>query len=437
MPAVLAVDWGATSIRVCRVDLDAERPPEIDVAHRYAHEPVRHGDGSLRWDFDRLMDETRAGLRAGLARGPVASIGVDTWGVDYGLLDDRGELVAPPFAYRDTRTDGYAAVLGRIGAAELYGRCGLQVLPFTTVFQLAAHRRDELDRAARIALLPDLVVDRLCGTDPVAELTMAGTTGLLDLATRTWSPELIDAIDVDPALFPPLAPPGTAVGSYEGVPVHLVGGHDTASAVAGGAAAGAAYVSAGTWLLVGDERDDPDLSEGARARNMTNELGVDGRIRFLRNVAGWWLVEECRRRWGADLGALLDAAAGHPGDVPTFDATDDRFLAPDDMPAEIVAAAGLAPDADRATIVRCAIESMAETTADLVAWLGSPAIRVFGGGAQSPLFLDALRRRSGLPVSVGPVEATALGSALVQGLALGVFPDLATARLVTVEGGPT
>ena len=305
-------------------------------------------------------------------------------------------IVYPWMLVYDDRTAGYETVVERVGADRLYGIAGLQLVPFNTIFQLAAHDPDELSRAAQVVLLPDLVAHLLGGGAPTSELTMAGTTGLLDVRARDWSTELLDAIGIDASMLPPVALPGLVVGAFEGVLIRLVGGHDTASAVAAGADEGAAFVSAGTWLLVGVERDAPDLSPAAQAGNLTNELGVDGQIRFLRNVAGWWLVEECRRGWGApDLDALLRSAADVPADVSTFDATDDRFLAPADMAAEIIDAAGLPMGADRATVVRCAVESMAESTARLVDGLGAPTIRVFGGGARAELFVQALARRSG------------------------------------------
>jgi rhamnulokinase len=421
---VVAVDFGASSIRVCRVDLDPPEP-HVDIVHRYAHGPVTGRDGVLRWDWSRLVAETERGLDLALTRGPVASIGVDTWGVDYGLLDAHGDLVAPPVSYRDRRTDAYHAVVHRVGAERLYRISGLPPLAFNTIFQLAAEDPATSARARRALLLPELLVHHLTG-EQVAERTSAGTTGLLDLATGDWSAELLDTIGVARSLLAPIAEPGTRVGTWRGVPVHLVAGHDTASAVLGGGLPRHGFVSAGTWLIVGREAPTPDTSVAARRAGIANEQAAGGGIRRLRNVAGWWLVDECRRRWGDPaLTELLEAAAGVDGDVPVVDATDARFLAPSDMAAELRAAAGL-PDADdHAALVRCAVESMAAGAAAVLdAVDDDPAeplagVRVFGGGAQSRLLVDALARRTGRPVSVGPVEATALGNAAVQGRALG------------------
>ncbi len=244
-------------------------------------------------------------------------------------------------------------------------------MPINTIFQLAAHDRAALARARHVVMLPELLAYHLTG-EVTAELTSAGSTGLLDLDTGDWSAELLEAIDVPARMLPAIQRPGTLVGKWRDVPVHLVGGHDTASAVLGGAVDGAAYVSAGTWLLVGRMLDRADTTESARQRRFTNEQGAAGGIRFLRNVAGWWLVEECRRSWGGpDLDDLLTAAA-EVGSVPAADATDERFLAPSDMAAELVAAAGLGRDASPAEIIRCAVESMAQSTAAVVAQLGLP-----------------------------------------------------------------
>jgi rhamnulokinase len=429
--AVAAVDFGAMSIRVCRIDLDVPRP-QLEVIHRYAHHPIADAAGTLRWDWDRLVAEMQRGLERARARGPLASIGIDAWAVDYGLLDAAGDLVEAPVSYRDGRTSGYRDVVDRIGEQRLYQIAGLQLMPINTIFQIAAHDRGALSRARHLLMLPELLAFHLTG-EITAELTSAGSTGLFDLSTGDWSDELATAVDLPRPTLPDILRPGTLVGKWRDVPVHLVGGHDTASAVLGGGADGAAYVSAGTWLLVGRMLDRPDTSEAARLGRFTNEQGAAGGIRFLRNVAGWWLVEECRRSWGdPDLDALLDAA-GAVGPVPAADATDPRFLAPADMAAELVAAAGLGREATRPEIVRCAVESMARSTASVVAQLGLRKVQVFGGGSRSALLLDLLTEHVDGSVTVGPVEATALGNAMSQGLALGVFGSVAEARHTLCE----
>jgi rhamnulokinase len=444
--AVVAVDFGASSIRVCRVDLD-EQPPALRLVHRYAHEPVADRAGVLRWDWSRLVAEMEKGLAAALEAGPVASIGIDTWGVDYGLLDARGEPVAPPVSYRDGRTAGYEAVVARLGGDEaLYRITGVQLQPFNTVFQLAAHDTDELARARNLVLLPELLVHHLTG-EIVGERTSAGTTGLVDIASGDWSAPLLDRVGLDASVLPPLLPAGTRVGAWQGVPVHLVGGHDTASAVVAMGPApgpGSAFVSTGTWLLVGREQPDPDLGDRARQANFSNEIGALGGVRFLKNLAGSWLVERCRTAWagvaatagaagsgraGASVGELLTAAETVEALAARLDVADRRFLNPADMLGEVTAALGLPVDAPPPVVVRGIVESQAAATARVLDELGGVTdVHVIGGVAQAGLYVRLLAERAGVRVHAGPVEATALGNALVQGVALGLYTDLADAR---------
>jgi rhamnulokinase len=429
--AVVAVDFGASSIRVCRVELDG-RAPGMSVVHRYGHTPVADAGGHLRWDWPRLVAEMVKGLAVALEAGPVASIGLDTWGVDYGLLDGNGELVAPPMSYRDNRTAGYESVVDRLGGAEaLYGVTGVQLQPFNTVFQVAAHDRDELARARRLLMLPELLVHHLTG-EAVGERTSAGTTGLVDIRAGEWAVPVAEAVGLDPAMLPPILVAGSRVGSWQGVPVHLVGGHDTASAVVAMGAdpgAGSAFVSAGTWSIVGREQPDPDLSAAARAANFANEISALGGVRLLKNLAGAWLVERCRPAWGdPPIADLMAAAATVDGPERVLDVADPRFLNPDDMLAAVTADLGLPADAPPPVVVRGIVESQAAGAAAVIHELGGVTeVHVFGG-AQSALYRRLLAERTGLPVCAGPVEATALGNALVQGIALGVYDGLADAR---------
>ena len=432
---VLAVDLGATSVRVVAVDLGAPEPA-AQVLHRWRHQPVRHQDGSLRWDWHGIVREVERGLELGLAAGPVASIGVDGWGVDYGLLDRRGALLSPPYCYRDERTEGWRTTAERIGADHLYAVTGIQLLHLNTIFQLAAHDRSELRHAARLLLLPDLVVRMLTGFEG-AERSNASTTALLDAETGAWSAELLEAVGLDPALLPPIVSAGLAVGSWRGVDVHTVGSHDTASAfvgVPGVPGPGSVVVSSGTWVLVGAERPAADPSEKARDANFSNEAGALGGVRFLKNVTGFWLLEQCRAAWGnPTIEELVAAAAGVPA-TRVVDPADARFLAPTDMEAEIRAAAGLGAAASRAEVVRCILESIASATArvadELVAVTGTPVdeLLVVGGAARIRVMNELYGRHAGVPVTVGSPEATALGNAVVQGLALGQFERLEDAR---------
>jgi rhamnulokinase len=430
--AVVAVDFGASSIRVCRVEL-GDAVPSLDVVHRFPHAPVAEG-GVRRWDWAQLVAEMEKGLALALEPGPVASIGLDTWGVDYGLLDGRGELVAPPVSYRDDRTAGYRSVVERLGGAEaLYGTTGVQLQPFNTVFQVAAHDQDELGRARHLVLLPELLVHHLTG-EVLGERTSAGTTGLVDITAGEWSAPLAEVVGLDAGVLPPILPAGTLVGTWQGVPIHLVGGHDTASAVVAMGAdvgPGSAFVSAGTWLLVGREQGSPDLSDRARRANFANEIGALGGVRFLKNLAGSWLIERCRPAWGdPPVGNLMAAAeeVEAAGRSRVLDVGDPRFLNPDDMLAEVAAGLGVPVDAPPPLVTRGIVESQVAGTARVLEELGSVTdVRVFGG-AQSGLYRRLLAERTGLPVHAGPVEATALGNALVQGIALGAYDDLVEAR---------
>ncbi|QBI20205.1 rhamnulokinase [Egibacter rhizosphaerae] len=439
---VLAVDLGATSVRVASVDLDDD-VPRVEIVHRWAHGPVEHRDGTLRWDWEGVMAAVERGLDEALAAGPAASIGVDGWGVDYALLDRDGALVAPPFSHRDARTAGWREVAERLGPAALYERTGIQLMPINTLFQLAAHDRDELARAERLMLLPDLVVHRLTGRD-AAEWSNASTTALVDRASGSWSTELLEQVGVAPRLLPPIDTAGRRAGTWRGVPVHTVGSHDTASAfvaVPGVPGPGTAIISSGTWVLVGAERDAPVITPDARERNFSNEGGALGGTRLLKNVMGFWMLEQCRAAWGDPPREELLAAAAGAELVPTVDATDERFLAPADMDAEVRAAAGLGQEAGRGEVVRCVLASIAAATARVAGELGTTTgarvedVLVVGGGVRTDLMNGLFAEHTGLPITVGSAEATALGNALVQGIALGRFEDLTAARRWTASAG--
>lgn len=437
--SVAAVDLGASSGRVMLGEVGPDHL-RLTAAARFANGPAR-GDDGLHWDLSALHRHALDGLRVAAAAAPdgLASVGIDSWAVDYGLLRG-GRLLAEPFHYRDERRGeaGPRLVHERVPAADLYSRTGLQFLPFNTVYQLAA---DPLAAEAdRLLLVPDLLAHWLTGAE-VAERTNASTTGLLSVTTGQWDDTLIASLGLPRALFADLVDPGTTIGTLlpevgeavgaPGLPVVAVGSHDTASAVVGVPMAGddAAYISLGTWGLVGLELDGPVLTEAARAANFTHECGVDGTIRFLTNVMGTWLLSETLRSWGRDdLGAMLAAAADVTAPVPVFDVQDPRFVPPGDMPARIAAWCaehGVAAPADDAALVRSVVESLAAAYADALATAASLAgrtvrqVHVVGGGSQNRLLCQVLADRLGLPVVAGPVEATALGNVLVQGRAAG------------------
>ena len=436
-----AIDLGAESGRVVRGSFDGERIA-LEVAHRFQNRPVRLPDG-LHWNLLALFTEAIDGLR-GLDV-PLRGVGVDTWGVDYALLDRRGGVLGLPFHYRDSRTDGMVARAdARVPPAERYEVTGIQTMSINTVFQLLADSRAAA--AERIALVPDLLAYWLCG-ELANEVTNASTTGLLDARSGTWARGLIERLGLPAAPFAgdPVEA-GTTLGpvhSHHGIdaPVHAVASHDTASAFVAAPvrSENAAILSSGTWSLLGLELDAPVLTDRARDYNLTNERGVDGTIRLLRNVMGLWLVQECRRHWDASYDELHDLAAQARADVPLFDPDDDRFLRPGDMPALIAAACtegGQAAPEGRGEIVRSALTSLAckyrlvLERLELVTGRAVDVVHVIGGGARNDLLCRLTADLLGRPVLAGPVEATALGNVLVQARATGELGALGEMRAV-------
>ncbi|WP_277986483.1 rhamnulokinase [Promicromonospora panici] len=481
-PAFVAVDLGATSGRVMLGVLDGGRVELVECG-RFANGPVDSGDG-LRWDIESLWAGILDGLRAAgtlAARTGVeiCGIGVDSWAIDHGLLGPDGRLVGDPWCYRDARTDGVAdRVYERIPFERHYAVNGLQHLPFTTEFQLVAGADGGLGsaewaRASRLLLVPDLITYRLTGRQ-VAEVTNASTTGMLDVRTRTWASGLLEQLVGEyPGLsglgerLPELVEPGTVVGPLTDVvremtglgpvPVFAVASHDTASAVVGTPLpeeGTAAYISSGTWSLVGVELPGPVLTDASREANFTNELGVDGTVRYLRNVMGLWILDECVREWTAadspgangppvDLDVLLADAAAEPGGRCLLAVDGDEFLAPGDMPARVRTAirrSGAEVPDTRAALARVVLDSLAEAYAGVVRQAGElagteiRAVHVVGGGSRNELLNRLTAQASGLPVIAGPAEATALGNVLVQARASGVGPQtLAGLRAVVRE----
>ena len=441
--AVAAVDLGATSGRVMIGHVGPDTLETTAVA-RFPNEPVRTPDG-LHWNILGLYGAATNGLRDALRAEPgIRSIGVDSWAVDYGLLRD-GRLLGNPFHYRDARTEsGVAAVHERMPHPELYARNGLQFLPFNTAYQLAAEPEDLLRFADTALLIPDLFGFWLTG-QARAEQTNASTTGLLT-PRGGWDEELIATLGLPRGILPPLIAPGerlgallpevaASIGAQADVGVTAVGSHDTASAVLAVPmrADAAAYISCGTWGLVGVEVERPVLTAEALDAHFTNEGGVDGRVRLLSNIMGLWVLSETVRTWERaghpiDLPTLLDAAEEVSEAVPVFDVNDPRFLRPGDMPARIdawCAEHGIAPPRTRAEYARSIVESLAQAFADAahaagrVGGIDVRTVHIVGGGALNELLCQRTADRAGMPVLAGPVEATALGNVLIQARALG------------------
>jgi sugar (pentulose or hexulose) kinase len=450
-----AVDLGASGGRV----MAGRAGPgllELREAHRFGNGPVSVL-GTLHWDILRLYADVLDGIRAAAAGTDLASVGIDSWGVDYGLIDASGALLGNPVHYRDTRTEGAVARLQtRISAEELYAVTGIQQLPLNTIYQLAAAAgTPQLASAATLLLIPDLLVYWLTGKAG-AEVTNASTTGLLDVAAQTWATALMQRAGIPPGIFPPLRQPGEVVGDLlpgpacaaglrTRLPVIAVGSHDTASAVAGVPAhdQNFAFISSGTWSLVGVELDQPVLTEPSRRANFSNETGLDHTVRYLRNVAGLWLLQECTRTWQAaglsiDAGELAAQAAAVPPLRCLIDPDDAGLMAPGDMPSRIAAACRAAgqpvPDGPAET-ARCILDSLALAYRRAIIEVQElsgrhvDTVHLVGGGSRNRLLCQLAADACGLPVVAGPAEATAIGNLLVQARALGAAPgDLAGMR---------
>jgi rhamnulokinase len=446
--AFVAVDLGASSGRVIVAEVSPTALELVEL-HRFVNAPVALPDG-LHWDIERVYQEVLSGLaRAGSLPGGLRGIGIDSWGVDYGLLDEHGALLGNPYHYRDERSIPAVAIVHRaIPAEALYARTGIQFMPINTIYQLAAERgSSRLAPAKRFLMIPDLLGYWLTGV-ATAEVTNASTTGLLDAHTRVWAQDLLARLGLPSQIFPTPGHAGEVVGSLrsavqtetgigESTQLTLVGSHDTASAVVGIPASGDrfAYIACGTWSLVGVELPEPVLSEDSRAANFTNEVGVDGRVRYLRNVMGLWLLQESMRSWeregfAPDLEGLIEAAGEVPAGGPVFDPDEPAFLVPGDMPSRIADACrqgGQQVPASRPAMVRCILDSLAaayaRTMTDALRLSGRQAdvIHLVGGGARNALLCqltaDACQRR----VVAGPVEATAIGNVLVQARTAGVL----------------
>lgn len=464
--SVAAVDLGATSGRVMLAEVGPDRLEMRPVA-RFANDPVSIWNGrrdALHWDIAGLYRNIRDGLAQVAHEAPdLVGIGVCSWAVDYGLLRD-GRLLSTPHHYRDQRTArGVELVHAQIGADDLYRRNGLQFLPFNTVYQLAAEKDDGLlDLADTVLLVPDLINYWLTGTR-AAERTNVSTTGLLTLH-GDWDTDTMQRLGYPRSLFPELVEAGTRrgpllpevrdrLGLSTAAEVVSVASHDTASAVAAipMRSERAAYISCGTWGLVGVELSSPVVSDAAQRANFTNEVGTDGRIRFLHNVMGMWLLSETVRQFERDgmtveLGALLTEAADKPSPAQVFDTDDPRFLPPGDMPGRIAhwyTEHSLPVPEGPAALVRAIVESLAAAfagavrTAAALTGVDVTEVHIVGGGSQNELLCQLTADQLGMPLLAGPVEATALGNVLLSARARGLLTgDLETLRALVAERFP-
>ncbi len=471
----LAVDLGASSGRVVAGLFDGARLKLAEV-HRFPNGPV-NVSGRLYWRTFELWSHILAGLReAGRRFGEsIASVGVDAWGVDFGLLDRHGELLGAPVAYRDSRTQGaLEQAFAVVPREEIFAETGVQFMELNTLYQLLAVQRSgspPLDRAGRLLFMPDLFHWMLTG-EAANEQTIASTSQLYNPRTRSWSEKLIERFGVPREIFGPITPPGMTLGpllrqvaeetGLNNVSVVLPGSHDTASAVLavpaqpsppapspsagrvgeGGSGGTWCYISSGTWSLMGLETPAPVINADCARWNFTNEAGVAGTTRLLKNISGLWLVQECQRIWktqGKDYSwdDLTRLAKEAPPLASVFNPDDARLIAPPDMPAQIAAlcreAGQPAPDGPGPTI-RAALESLAlryRQAIDCLQQLNGASIErihIVGGGAQNRLLCQMAADACGRLVLAGPVEATAIGNVMMQAIAAGAVSNVAEAR---------
>jgi rhamnulokinase len=451
----LACDLGAESGRLMLGTLEDGRLTLTEL-HRFPNTPIDEGD-RLLWNLPALLDEVTVGLKKAAALGvPIASISADSWGVDYVLYDEAGARLDPVHHYRDARTaQGVEHVLARLSWPQIFAETGLQFLPFNTLFQLAAESPDRLASADRILGVGD-AFNHWLGGRPCYEESLASTTQLYDPRIRGWSRTLLEAVGLRTDLFPAIVPSGTRLGALraelaaetglEGVEVVASCSHDTGAAVAAVPAQGDdwAYLSSGTWSLMGVELSRPVLDDRVRELNFTNEIGVGGSVRFLKNIIGLWMVQECRREWARqgqdyDYAALAQRAAEAPAFAALVNPADPRFVSPGDMPGKIAAFCrehGQAAPTTPGAFIRCILESLAllyrRTLRQLASVTGRKLgrLHIVGGGSRNVLLNQFAANACQVPVITGPVEATAAGNVLVQAIGLGHLPSLAAAREV-------
>jgi len=451
----LACDLGADSGRLMLGTLDNGKI-SVEELHRFPNGPVKTS-GALHWNIDGLFAELKNGLKKAAARQlPIASISSDSWGVDYVLLDERGLVMPPVWCYRDSRTAyGVENVRAKVDWPTTYAETGIQFMGLNTIYQLAAEPPERLARARQLLLIGN-AFNYFCSGVARNEISLASTTQLYNPQTKTWSKRLLDALKLREDLFAPICPSGTRLGPMKknlatetGLPqIEVIAScsHDTGAAVAAVPASGGnwAYLSSGTWSLMGVEWPHPVINDQSRSLQFTNEIGFGGSVRLLKNIVGLWIVQECRRHWAKegkkyDFAMLEKLAADAPPFVSLFNPDDPRFLSPDDMPrkiAEFCEETGQPVPANHGAYVRCIYESHALFYRVVVRRLERltgkkiERLHIVGGGSQATTLNQCTANALKIPVIVGPTECTALGNILVQAIALGHLPSLDAAREV-------
>ena len=442
MSRVLAFDFGASSGRAI---LGAYENGELSYqeVHRFENNP-RDKDGHFRWDFEDLLANVRLGAQKA---GPVDSLAFDTWGVDFGLLDAQGRLLEDPVHYRDQRTAGLVEeAFQSLPAGALYGATGTQILNINSLYQLLALQRQEpqlWEKAHRLLFMPDLFAWALCGAQ-ACETTIASTSQLLDPRSQSWSQQVLSAFHIPQELFAPLVKSGTVVGEYQGAKVIAAAGHDTQCAVAALPAPekDAAFLSCGTWSLLGCELEEPVLTEQSRVLGLSNEIGANGKVNYLKNIIGLWLIQESRRQWpreGQEYSyADLERLALEAQPLRSFiDPDAPEFAPPGDIPGRVrdfCRRTGQPVPETVGQVMRCIYESLALKYRFALGHLTQPtgkkfsALHVLGGGTKDGLLCRMTAACTGIPVIAGPVEATALGNILIQLKALGQLESIAQGR---------
>jgi len=450
-----AIDLGASSGRIAVGSLDSGSLV-IQEVHRFKHEAKVFADGGLHWEWSKIVDEVKTGLLKAQELGEIISVGIDTWAVDYGLLDSQGNLIEEPYCYRDSRTDGLMqSISDSLGAEWIYQKTGIQFIFFNTAYQLrAAQNTPAMKSADTFLMLPDLLNYVLSGVQS-NDITNASSTQLLNAHSLEWDWELIDKLEIPRSIFPALHKPGARLGNIkghgklDGISVVAVGSHDTASAVAGvplRATKDSAYISSGTWSLVGLELDAPITSAKALSYNITNEAGVADRIRFIKNVSGMWLLEESLRYWKSQ-GLTLTAAdlSKDASQLPRkqiINTNDPRFAKPGAMPeriAEYCRETNQKVPNTPAEFARCIFDSLSDAYAQSLRELEDAAnvkvkeINIIGGGSSNDLLNQLTADVTGLLVIAGPAEATVMGNLIIQMISAGRIANLEEGRKLISE----
>ncbi len=451
----LACDLGAESGRIMLGTLDAGKI-SLEELHRFPNGPVKR-DGTLHWNIEALFAELKTGLKKAAARKlPIASISTDSWGVDYVLYDAGGKIMTPVWHYRDARTArGVESVRARVDWPTIYSETGIQFMALNTIYQLAAEPPERLAKAKRLLLIGD-AFNYFCSGVAANEKSLASTSQLYNPRTQAWSKSLLGALGLPEEMFAPVVKSGTKLGRLKEDLAAEVGlseieviascSHDTGAAVAAVPASGGnwAYLSSGTWSLMGAEWPEPVITDQGRDANFTNEIGFGGTVRLLKNIVGLWVVQECKREWARqgqefDYATLTKLASEAKPFASLINPADPRFVSPDDMPAKIVA---FCQETDQpvpetpGAFVRCALESLAlfyrVTLRQLETIIGKKVdtLHIVGGGSQNALLNRFAANALQIPIIAGPTECTALGNVLVQAIALGHLPSLAVAREV-------